>query len=232
MVRLRLSASRFVRARVGAPRAAAVSDSGVCGTGQRHARERPRLRPALRAAAAAVALSVRRGRGGCALVRRVRAVRAPRKCAAHLSPKSICSTTPSGGWSRMPAVRLALRLAVLGLFVVTILAGLVGDPNPYRNIAPTLVWIIWWVGLAYVQAFLGDVWSLINPWRTAFDAAELAVPTRWGTKRARLAAVLSARARSLAGLPPPSWPSAGSNSSIPTQPFRRTSPAWRSPIRF
>lgn len=65
-----------------------------------------------------------------------------------------------------------LRLAVLSLFVVTILAGLIGDPNPYRNIAPTLVWIIWWVGLAYAQAFLGDLWSLINPWRTAFDAAD------------------------------------------------------------
>ncbi len=69
-------------------------------------------------------------------------------------------------------VSWALRLAVLALFIVTIVAGLFGDPNPYRNIAPTLVWIIWWVGLAYVQAFLGDVWSLINPWRTVFDAAD------------------------------------------------------------
>ncbi len=71
-----------------------------------------------------------------------------------------------------PAVVWALRLAVLGLFVVTILAGLLGDPNPYRNIAPTLVWIIWWVGLAYVPAFVGDVWRLVNPWRTVFDAAD------------------------------------------------------------
>ena len=71
-----------------------------------------------------------------------------------------------------PAVVWALRLAVLALFVVTILAGLFGNPNPYRNIAPTLVWIIWWVGLAYVQAFIGDVWRLVNPWGTVFDAAD------------------------------------------------------------
>jgi hypothetical protein len=77
-----------------------------------------------------------------------------------------------GGMFAHPAVVWALRLAVLGLFLATIMAGLFGDANPYRNIAPTLVWIIWWVGLAYVQAFLGDVWSLINPWRTAFDAAD------------------------------------------------------------
>jgi hypothetical protein len=64
-----------------------------------------------------------------------------------------------------------LRATALGLLVVVVLAGLLGAANPYRNIAPTLVWIIWWVGLAYVQAFLGDLWRLINPWRTAYDAA-------------------------------------------------------------
>jgi hypothetical protein len=71
-----------------------------------------------------------------------------------------------------PAVVVALRVGVLALFAIIVLAGLVGDQNPYRNIAPTLVWIIWWVGLAYVQAFIGDLWALINPWRTAFDGAQ------------------------------------------------------------
>ncbi len=79
---------------------------------------------------------------------------------------------PVGRMVAHPAVVWALRLAVLGLFVVTILAGLFGNSNPYRNIAPTLVWIIWWVGLAYVAAFAGDIWALVNPWRTAFDAAD------------------------------------------------------------
>jgi hypothetical protein len=71
-----------------------------------------------------------------------------------------------------PAVLVVLKAAALGLLLVVMLAGLVGSQNPYRNIAPTLVWVIWWVGLAYVQAFVGDVWSLINPWRTAYDAAD------------------------------------------------------------
>ena len=79
---------------------------------------------------------------------------------------------PVGRMVAHPAVVWALRLAVLGLFVVTILAGLFGNSNPYRNIAPTLVWIIWWVGLAYVAAFAGDIWALVNPWRTVFDAAD------------------------------------------------------------
>ena len=79
---------------------------------------------------------------------------------------------PIGRVAGHPAFISTLRLAVLGLFVVTILAGLFGDHNPYRNIAPTLVWIIWWVGLAYMAAFAGDIWALVNPWRTVFDAAE------------------------------------------------------------
>ena len=97
------------------------------------------------------------------------AARRRRACGAQVD---LLATTPVGRVIGHPAVVLALRLAVLALFVVTVLAGLFGDQNPYRNIAPTLVWIIWWVGLAYVAAFIGDVWALINPWRTVFDGAQ------------------------------------------------------------
>ena len=70
--------------------------------------------------------------------------------------------------------RLALpfKLITLVLFLVTIYAGFFGNQDPYRNIAPTLVWTIGWVGLAYVSALIGDVWAVINPWRTLFDAAD------------------------------------------------------------
>ena len=79
---------------------------------------------------------------------------------------------PVGRMLAQPLVMLAVRLAALALFVLTLLAGFLGDQNPYRNIAPTLVWIIFWVGLAYVSAFAGDLWALVNPWRTAFDGAQ------------------------------------------------------------
>lgn len=68
-----------------------------------------------------------------------------------------------------PACIVTLKIITLALFVVAIVAGLIGNESPYRNIAPTLVWTIWWVGFAYVAAFLGDLWALVNPWRTAFD---------------------------------------------------------------
>ena len=70
-----------------------------------------------------------------------------------------------------PGVILLLKLVAAGLFVVTVMAGFIGDQNPYRNIAPTMVWIIVWVGVAYVSAFVGDLWALINPWGTIFDGA-------------------------------------------------------------
>jgi hypothetical protein len=65
-----------------------------------------------------------------------------------------------------------LKLFVLVVFIITIVAGFRGNQNPYQNIAPTMVWIIGWVGLAYVSAFIGNLWALINPWRTIFESIE------------------------------------------------------------
>jgi hypothetical protein len=80
--------------------------------------------------------------------------------------------TPPGRALAHPALIFVLRAMGVGLLALVVLAGLIGASNPYRNIAPTLVWIVWWVGFAYVQAFLGDLWRLVNPWRSVYDAAD------------------------------------------------------------
>ena len=67
---------------------------------------------------------------------------------------------------------MVLQLAAFAIFIVTVAAGFIGNQDPYRNIAPTMVWIVFWVGLAYVSAFVGDLWALVNPWRTIFAALE------------------------------------------------------------
>jgi hypothetical protein len=69
-------------------------------------------------------------------------------------------------------VLLPLKLASVALFVLTLLAGYIGNQNPYRNLAPTLVWIIWWVGFAYLSALAGNLWAVISPWQCLFDAAQ------------------------------------------------------------
>lgn len=71
-----------------------------------------------------------------------------------------------------PGLVLALKLLAVVVFGVTVLAGFLGNQDPYQNIAPTMVWIVWWVGLAYVSAFVANLWALINPWGTLFDGAE------------------------------------------------------------
>jgi len=68
-------------------------------------------------------------------------------------------------------VACTLKVLCVILFIVTVAAGLVGNPDPYRNIAPTLIWVVGWVGLVYVSAFVGDIWPIINPWRTLFETA-------------------------------------------------------------
>src|SRR5207247_1159127 len=87
--------------------------------------------------------------------------------------KSIRVSSPSDrAWATVLAAACGSMLVTVGLLVLTLIAGFFGSQNPYQNIAPTLVWIIFWVGLAVFSAFFGNLWALINPWRTLFDAAE------------------------------------------------------------
>ncbi len=71
-----------------------------------------------------------------------------------------------------PAAVFALKLVSVLLFALVVAAGLFGNQDPLRNLAPVTVWIVWWVGMAVVSAFVGDLWALINPWRTVYAWAE------------------------------------------------------------
>jgi hypothetical protein len=79
---------------------------------------------------------------------------------------------PLGRLAARPILIAALKLLSVSLFFLVILAGFLGNQNPLRNLAPTLVWIIWWVGLAYISAFVGNLWAVINPWSTLFEWGE------------------------------------------------------------
>jgi hypothetical protein len=104
-------------------------------------------------------------------------------------------------WLGHPVLPAVLKLIAAGVFILTVTAGFCGSQDPYRNIAPTLVWIIWWVGLAIFSAFVGNIWAVVNPWRTLFDWADRAYRT------------LSGRAGTSLRLPYPEplgvWPAVG-----------------------
>lgn len=58
------------------------------------------------------------------------------------------------------------------LFLLVIATALFGDTNPFKNISTTMVWLIWWVGMMFINTFIGDVWGTINPWSVMFAATE------------------------------------------------------------
>jgi hypothetical protein len=55
------------------------------------------------------------------------------------------------------------------LFALTLASALWGSSDPLMNLAPTLVWIVWWVGLSFAVVLLGNVWPAFDPWGTTFD---------------------------------------------------------------
>ena len=65
-----------------------------------------------------------------------------------------------------------LRAASVGMFVLVIAAALFGNHRPVDNLSPAFVWIIWWVGMGYAAALLGNLWMLVNPWKILFEWAE------------------------------------------------------------
>jgi hypothetical protein len=71
-----------------------------------------------------------------------------------------------------PALR-AVGRAVGGVaLAMVVVAGLAGTRNPEMNLAPVLVWIVWWVGLTLVVACVGNIWPALDPWRALFDWAD------------------------------------------------------------
>ena len=57
----------------------------------------------------------------------------------------------------------ALRIAAVLILLLVLLTGALGINRSTVNIAPVLVWVYWWVGIAFASALLGNVWGLINP---------------------------------------------------------------------
>ena len=71
-------------------------------------------------------------------------------------------------WFIRPAIVGLVRLLAVVLFVVSVCAGFFGVQDPYSNLITTMVWVVWWVGCAFVCALIGDIWALANPLRTIF----------------------------------------------------------------
>jgi hypothetical protein len=66
--------------------------------------------------------------------------------------------------------RILLGGLSIGLLVLVWLAALVGEPDAGDNLAPTFVWVLFWLGLVPVVVIFGNLWAVLSPWRAAADA--------------------------------------------------------------
>ncbi|MDP8910528.1 MAG: fenitrothion hydrolase [Actinomycetota bacterium] len=69
-----------------------------------------------------------------------------------------------------PVLSVLLGAVGVGLLIVVFAAALLGSPSPIDNLAPTFVYVIFWLGLVPVVVLLGNVWAVLNPWRATADA--------------------------------------------------------------
>jgi hypothetical protein len=70
-----------------------------------------------------------------------------------------------------PELRIVAGAVGFGLFVLVLLTGAFGEYSSATNIAPTFVYVVFWLGLVPVVVLLGNVFSVLSPWKAAADAA-------------------------------------------------------------
>jgi len=69
-----------------------------------------------------------------------------------------------------PYLRVVVSGLSLVLFFVVWTAAWFGSDRGSDNLAPTFIFIAFWVGVVVLQIVLGNVWSVLDPWRAAADA--------------------------------------------------------------
>jgi len=112
---------------------------------------------------------------------------------AALWPRPRLQTLEERVVRRVPALLDPVCGAIgVAVFAIVVYAGLAGSQTANANLAPTFVYVIFWVGLPIASLLLGDVFRAFNPWRA------IARCVAWGSRR--LGAVADAEP-----LPYPPW---------------------------
>ena len=76
----------------------------------------------------------------------------------------------SGRTATLPGWALGgLRALTVGCLLLSVVAGLIGTRDPDVNINITLFWVVFVLMFTYATAVVGDVFALINPWRTIVE---------------------------------------------------------------
>lgn len=69
------------------------------------------------------------------------------------------------------ALRIGLQGLGVGLFLLVWTAAAFGSERVILNLAPTFVYVVFWVGMTVLVVVLGNVWAAVDPWRAIAGAA-------------------------------------------------------------
>ncbi|MEA2494946.1 MAG: hypothetical protein QOJ29_2857 [Thermoleophilaceae bacterium] len=121
---------------------------------------------------------------------------------AILWPKPELQDERGRRWLRMPRFVEPL-LGVLGVaaFVAVVYSGLRGAQDAQDNLAPTIIYVHFWVGMAVVSILFGDVFRALSPWRAMarfvawianrLSKEEMPAPLKYPEKLGRWPAAIS-----------------------------------------
>lgn len=79
------------------------------------------------------------------------------------------TAVPGRTYRLSPFVLSMLQLLSVCSLMLCIITGVLGTPSPYGNFNMTFFWIVFMLGFAYATALIGDLYALVNPWRTLCD---------------------------------------------------------------
>jgi hypothetical protein len=121
---------------------------------------------------------------------------------AVLWPKPELQDERGRRWFTMPRfVEPLLGFLGVASFFVLVYAGLRGAQDAQDNLAPTVIYVHFWVGMAVVSVLFGDVFRAINPWRAIarffawwvglFSEKPMPAPLRYPDKLGRWPAAIT-----------------------------------------
>ena len=68
-----------------------------------------------------------------------------------------------------PVTRALLGAVSVALLAIILWAAALGEDSVAVNLAPTFVYIVFWLGLVPVHVLFGNLWSVLSPWKAAAD---------------------------------------------------------------
>jgi hypothetical protein len=71
-----------------------------------------------------------------------------------------------------PVVAAVVRAFAVLLLVLVWASAAFGNDFPTQNLAPTFIYVVFWLGMPLLSVLLGNVWSVLNPWRAVFPDNE------------------------------------------------------------